>query len=179
LSAQRKQELAGHLMLFYTGIRRTASDVAASYAADLQQRQGQLHYLSELVAEGLSILSGHGDLCDFGKLLHAAWLAKASLSDKVTNATVNAIYDDALAAGALGGKLLGAGGGGFMLLFVRPEDQPRVLARLAGLVHVPFEFHGQGSQIIFVDAERDYHAEERRREASQPLAFQELTEMAA
>src|SRR5690606_29252039 len=149
-----------HLMLFYTGIRRTASDVAASYVTQLDRHRGQLNYLTQVVGEGLSILTGAGDLTDFGRLLHAAWLAKPSLSTAVSNSTVDAIYRTAMSAGAIGGKLLGAGGGGFLLLFVPPEEQPRVRQQLDGLVHVPFEFHPRGSEIIFHDAERDYQAEE-------------------
>lgn len=179
ISPQRQQELSDRTMLFYTGIRRTASDVAASYVPKLHDRGGQLQYMKQLVDEGHAILTGSGRIDDFGKLLHAAWLAKVSLSNKVSNPTIDAIYTAALSAGAIGGKLLGAGGGGFLLLFVRPEDQPRVKARLDALVHVPFEFHPAGSEIIFHDAERDYREEERRRDASVPRAYRELSDMAA
>ncbi len=151
---ERMQALSRHLMLFYTGIRRTASDVAASYVQVLHNRRGQLEYLAQLVDEGLAILTGAGRLDDFGELLHEAWLAKSSLSQKVSNPAIDEIYRQALAAGAVGGKLLGAGGGGFLLLFVPPDRQPRVKQRLDGLVHVPFEFDPRGSQIIFHDAEQ-------------------------
>ena len=179
ISAARKHVLCDHLMLFYTGIRRTASDVAASYVKHLDRHHGQMSYLTQLVGEGLSILTGQGDLTDFGRLLHAAWLAKSSLSPAVSNGTVDDIYRHAIGAGAIGGKLLGAGGGGFLLLFARPEDQPRVRQRLAGLVHVPFEFHPRGSEIIFHDAERDYQAEEHERDARTITAFRELSDLAA
>jgi D-glycero-alpha-D-manno-heptose-7-phosphate kinase len=179
IEPQRMQELCDHLMLFYTGIRRTASDVAASYVQVLHNRRGQLEYLAQLVAEGLAILTGAGRLDDFGKLLHAAWLAKSSLSKKVSNSAIDEIYSQALAAGAIGGKLLGAGGGGFLLLFVPPERQTRVKERLDGLVHVPFEFYPRGSEIIFHDAEREYHAEERWRDGRALRAFRELTDLAA
>jgi D-glycero-alpha-D-manno-heptose-7-phosphate kinase len=179
IAHERQRDLSDHTMLFYTGIRRTASDVAASYVHKLRDGCGQLQYLMQLVDEGHSILTGSGRIEDFGKLLHAAWLAKASLSGKVSNPTIDAMYDQALAAGAIGGKLLGAGGGGFLLLFVRPQDQPRVKARLDGLVHVPFEFHPGGSEIIFHDAERDYREEERRRDSGLPRAYRELSELAA
>jgi D-glycero-alpha-D-manno-heptose-7-phosphate kinase len=176
---ERRKDLSEHLMLFYTGILRTASDVAASYVHVLHNRRGQLEYLAQLVAEGLAILTGHGRLDDFGKLLHAAWLAKSSLSRKVSNSAIDEIYSQALAAGAIGGKLLGAGGGGFLLLFVPPERQPRLKEHLDGLVHVPFEFYPRGSEIIFHDAERDYQDEERWREARTLRAFRELTDLAA
>ncbi len=179
LSPARTAALSQHLMLFYTGIRRTASDVAASYVHVLHNRRGQLEYLAQLVEEGLAILSGDGPLDDFGKLLHAAWLAKSSLSKQVSNPAIDQIYSQALHAGAVGGKLLGAGGGGFLLLFAPPEVQPRIKKCLDGLVHVPFEFHPRGSEIIFHDAEREYRAEEQWRDSQTLRAFQELKDLAA
>jgi D-glycero-alpha-D-manno-heptose-7-phosphate kinase len=174
---QRQQELCAHLMLFYTGIKRTASQVAASYIKGLASHTRQMRLLSDLVKDGLAILMGRGDLVDFGNLLHEAWVAKSSLGTQVSNSAVDAIYEEALGAGAVGGKLLGAGGGGFLLLFVRPEDQPRVQQRLGGLVHVPFEFESHGSQIIFHDVEKDYLAEEQARATTKIRAFQELSEV--
>jgi D-glycero-alpha-D-manno-heptose-7-phosphate kinase len=179
ITPARSQALAENLMLFYTGIRRTASDVAASYVQVLHNRRGQLEYLAQLVDEGLAILSGDGRLDDFGKLLHAAWLAKSSLSKRVTNSAIDEIYSQALAAGAVGGKLLGAGGGGFLLLYVPPDVQPRVKQHLDGLVHVPFAFTPRGSEIIFHDAEQDYAAEEQWRDGRPLRAFRELSDLAA
>ncbi len=79
----------------------------------------------DMVGEGLSILGGTGDLVSFGKLLHESWQEKRSFSDHVANGDIDSIYDQALGAGAVGGKIFGAGGGGFLLLFVAPEDQER------------------------------------------------------
>ena len=135
-------------MLFYTGIARTASGVASSYVEDLEVRRRSMRILQDLVEEGLSVLSAGSDLRHFGELLHEAWLVKSSLSGKVTNDRVNAIYADAQAAGAIGGKLLGAGGGGFMLLFVPPDRRQRVQEKLSRLIHVPFKFEATGSQIV-------------------------------
>ncbi len=179
ISQQRKQELNDHLMLFYTGIKRTSSQVAASYVENIEARRRQLRIMASLVDDGLSILCGSGDITDFGKLLHEAWATKSSLSPTVSNHAVDQMYEEALSAGAIGGKLLGAGGGGFLLLFARPDDQPRIRQRLSTLVHVPFEFESGGSQIIFYDHERDYSSEEqaRLRHALQP--FRELSEIAA
>jgi D-glycero-alpha-D-manno-heptose-7-phosphate kinase len=156
ISAARRRELSAHLMLFYTGIQRTASHVAASYVPNLRSQPRLLRHLGNLVKDGLSILSGSGDLADFGALLHEAWVTKSGLSAQISNRTVDAIYEEALAAGAIGGKLLGAGGGGFLLLCVRPEDRRRVKDRLRKLIDVPFEFAAHGSQIIF--RERDFVA---------------------
>jgi D-glycero-alpha-D-manno-heptose-7-phosphate kinase len=155
ISPARRRELSDHLMLFYTGLQRTASQVAASYVPGLGSQGRLLRRLGGLVNDGLAILAGQGELIDFGGLLHEAWLAKSGLAPQISNGTVDAIYEEALAAGAVGGKLLGAGGGGFLLLFVRPEDQAAVKQQLAHLIHVPFQFEPQGSQIIFRGVSED------------------------
>ena len=96
------------------------------------------------------------------------------MSDKVSNAQVDALYEDARAAGALGGKLLGAGGGGFILLFVPPERRAAVHSRFNRLIHVPFEFEFSGSQIIFFDLEEDFAKHDKARTDRQIEAFREL-----
>ena len=174
VSPERIRELNAHLMLFYTGIKRTASNVAESYVNGIDERKRQLRIMRDLVEEGLSILNGGQDLRLFGELLNEAWQAKRSLSAKVSNADVDDLYGQARAAGALGGKLTGAGGGGFLLLFVEPAQQEEVRERLNRLIHVPFKFEFSGSQIIFCDREEDYLAVEQLR-ATQPVrAFHEL-----
>jgi D-glycero-alpha-D-manno-heptose-7-phosphate kinase len=170
LSADRLQELSSHLMLFYTGIERTASEIAASYITSEKGKLSQLRIMKDLVDEGISVLNNGRDIAGFGALLHEAWEAKRSLSPEVSNPYVDELYSHALANGALGGKLLGAGGGGFMLLFVPPSQQERVRAGLKNLINVPFHFEFSGSQIIFFEPERDYSAEEKLR-ASQEFNF--------
>ena len=101
-----------------------------------------------MVDEALSILSGDGPLAKFGELLHESWKIKKSLSHMVTTPHIDEIYEAAVKGGALGGKLLGAGGGGFLLIFARPEEQPAIKKNLKGLLCVPFSFEKQGSQII-------------------------------
>jgi len=161
LGRERLALLNDHLMLFYSGIPRTASEVADTYVHDLASRRRQLQLMADMVDEAIEILSRGGDLTPFGKLLDEAWQAKRSLSASVSNPDVEAIYAEAAAAGAVGGKLIGAGGGGFMLLFVPPGRQAAVKARLRRLVFVPFRFESSGSQIIFFDAEAEYPLEER------------------
>lgn len=174
LSPQRIGELNDHLMLFYTGILRTASDVAKSYVEDIHAKRRQLRIMKDLVEESISILNCDQDLEGFGQLLHEAWQAKRSLSSKVSNPQVDALYSEATSAGAIGGKLTGAGGGGFLLLFVPPEKQPAVKERLKKLIHVPFRFETSGSQVIFYESGVDYSAEEKER-ANRPVQqFQEL-----
>src|SRR4051794_3207794 len=170
LSASRLAELKAHLMLFYTGIVRTASDVARSYVTDLEPRRRQLRIMKELVDESIDLLASGTDIRAFGDLLHEAWLAKRSLSAKVSPSAVDDLYAQARSAGALGGKLTGAGGGGFLLLFVEPERQPAVLQALDGLLHVPFQFESAGSQIIFCEPGVDYQEEDRNRRFEPALA---------
>jgi D-glycero-alpha-D-manno-heptose-7-phosphate kinase len=179
ITTERVRELNAHLMLFYTGIKRTASNIADSYAHELDSRKRQLRMMKDLVDESLAILTSPQDLTPFGELLHEAWQAKRSLSSLVTNAEVDALYETARAAGALGGKLTGAGGGGFMLLFVPPERQARVRETLSDLIHVPFEFESSGSRIIYFDPETDYAIIEQSRLAQSIQAFRELVPSAA
>jgi D-glycero-alpha-D-manno-heptose-7-phosphate kinase len=163
VASDRLRELNAHLMLFYSGIERTASDIAGSYITDLNGKKSQLRIMKDLVDESLSILNGGHDITAFGSLLHEAWEAKRSLGAKVSNSHVDQIYEIAKTKGALGGKLLGAGGGGFMLLFVPPEQQLKVRESLKNLIYVPFRFEFAGSQIIFFDPQEEYFSEELAR----------------
>jgi D-glycero-alpha-D-manno-heptose-7-phosphate kinase len=175
----RMAELNSHLMLFYTGIIRTASDIAGTFVKKIGEREQQLRLLHGMVEESISILNSSDDITRFGLLLHEAWKTKRSLSAHITNSDVEEIYSEAMTAGAIGGKLAGAGGGGFMLLFVHPANQQKVTERLNKLIHVPFEFDFSGSQIIFYDAEADYSAAEEARASQSLKAFQELTPVLA
>jgi D-glycero-alpha-D-manno-heptose-7-phosphate kinase len=174
LSPERLKELNSHLMLFYTGIKRTAANVASSYVASMGERTTLMRRLHACVDQSCEILNGAKDLSPFGELLHEAWQAKRELSDKVSNAEVNMVYDSARAAGAIGGKLLGAGGGGFLLIFAPPSKQSRIAKQLGGLIQVPFRFEFGGSQIIFYDLEEDYSRHEKARLKQQIGAFREL-----
>ena len=153
LGAHQLDEFSSWLMLFYTGIKRVASDVAATYVHQLEEKSACLEQGRRNVSLGAELLAS-GRLADFAMLLHESWLAKKGLSAVVSNAEVDAIYDAARDAGALGGKLLGAGGGGFMLLMVPPESQATVRERLKRLIRVPFSFEKSGSQIIYYEPEK-------------------------
>lgn len=179
LPPARIAELKSHLMLFYTGIARTAADVAKSYVIDIEARRRQLRIMKELVDEAIDILASGTNLGAFGELLHEAWQAKRSLSSQVSNPQVDSLYDRARSAGALGGKLTGAGGGGFLLLFVEPDRQAAVLEALDDLLHVPFQFESAGSQIVFYEPEADYAEAEQMRDARRPVAFKELSGLTA
>jgi D-glycero-alpha-D-manno-heptose-7-phosphate kinase len=149
LPAARKQELNEHLMLFFTGFSRFSSDIAKAQVANMEKKAESLHRMRAMVDEGISILCDGRDIRDFGDLLHCGWVQKRGLSDQVSNGSIDALYDKARQAGAIGGKLLGAGGGGFMLLFVAPEQQPAVRLALADLIYVPFKFENSGSHVIY------------------------------
>ncbi len=174
VTPERMAELNSHLMLFYTGIIRTAANVAESYVNGIEHKQRQLRVMQQLVEESVSILNSKDDVTRFGELLHEAWQAKRSLSSQVSNPDVDELYAEALKAGAVGGKLTGAGGGGFLLLFVPPSKQEAVREKLDKLIYVPFKFEFSGSQIIFFDQEQDYSAEEQARAKQTIRPFREL-----
>lgn len=137
-----------HLMLVFTGFARIASQVAKSKIENLDKRAEQIRRMTAMVDDGVDILAGERPITEFGGLLHEAWTHKRKLSDMVTTTEIDRIYDQARDAGAIGGKLLGAGGGGFMLLFVPPQKQRGVRDRLEKFVHVPFDFEMSGSRIV-------------------------------
>jgi D-glycero-alpha-D-manno-heptose-7-phosphate kinase len=173
LPRERVEELNNSLMLFYTGLRRTASEVAASYVADIGARTKQLTRLRQMVDEALSILSGQDSLDHFGDLWDEAWRLKRSLSGVVSNSQVDEIYAEARRAGARGGKLLGAGGGGFFAFYVPRECQQQVRDRLRGLLWVPFRFDTSGSQIVFYSPQPDYAELDRARSERPAQNFRE------
>jgi D-glycero-alpha-D-manno-heptose-7-phosphate kinase len=173
IEPSRLKELNSNLILLYTGIQRTASAVAQSYANNLEARKRQLRLLKDLVEEGVAILSSARDLSEFGELLHESWQAKRSLSTEVSNPEVEEIYEQARSAGAIGGKLTGAGGGGFLLLYVPIEHQNRVISKLKQLIHVPFNFEFHGSQVIFLETEEDFSMAEETRAHQVIQSFRE------
>ncbi len=142
------QYLQNSLLLYFTGFTRTASEVAVEQIKNIPNKTAEMKKMLRLVDEAVGILN-RGDLNDFGRLLDVSWKTKRGLSHKITTPYVDEIYDTALRAGALGGKLIGAGGGGFMVFFVEPDKQPVVKAKLSKLLRVPFKFDDTGSQIIF------------------------------
>jgi D-glycero-alpha-D-manno-heptose-7-phosphate kinase len=154
LSQARLESLQQHLMLFFSGVSRIASEVAASTINNMACKATQLNRMSELAVEGLEILQSEKiPLSEFGKLLNEGWELKKQLSDSVSTKLIDNLYSKALKSGAVGGKLLGAGGGGFLLLFVEPDKQEQVKRALESFVHVPFRFENSGSQIALYQPE--------------------------
>lgn len=147
LEKERISELEDHLMLFFTGFSRIASEIAKSKIDNLRNRIAELNKMYAMVDQSIRLLS-NGFLEDFGRLLHESWMYKRSLSPFVSTPKIDEIYEEALKAGAIGGKLLGAGGGGFLLLFAKPDSHESIRAALKHLVHVPFRFDSSGSKIV-------------------------------
>ena len=149
INQERKKDLNDHLMLFFTGVSRLSSEVAESLISNIENRSSQMHELHDMVDEGSKILSNANiPLEEFGKLLDRTWRNKRSLSNMITNTKIDDLYNAAIKAGALGGKILGAGGGGFVLFFVKPEHQEKVKTALSNFTYVPFKFENTGSKIV-------------------------------
>jgi D-glycero-alpha-D-manno-heptose-7-phosphate kinase len=144
----RLEEFESSLMLFFTGISRIASEVAKDQIENIENNETNLHAMKQLVDDALSLLTSDKDLKLFGEMLNETWKLKRSLSNKISNSEIDSMYDKAIASGAVGGKLLGAGGGGFMLFFVPKEDQDSVKEALCGYLHIPFKFDSGGSEVI-------------------------------
>ena len=145
----RKKELDDNLMLFYTGVQRFSSEIQADTFAKPVDKTKQLFEMLALVDEAQAILTDkNASLNEFGKLLDYTWKLKRGTGNKVSNNSIDDLYDRGIKAGALGGKLLGAGGGGFLLFYVEKDKQESVLKALDELMHVPFQFESEGSTVI-------------------------------
>lgn len=177
VSADRIRELESNLMLFYTGIKRTSSEVTKKFVDDIQDKKRQLRIMRDLVEESIQILNSRQDISALGELLHEAWDTKRGFSTMVSNPEVDNIHAAAIEAGAIGGKLTGAGGGGFLLLFVPPHKQAEVKAALKHFIHVPFRFEFSGSQVIFADGQVDYSGDSDRASLAELKEFRELDEV--
>jgi len=149
LPEHRRNELHSHLMLFFTGFSRIADEIAKSKIENFKSRETELNLMRDMVDEAISLLSDESVCIDeFGKLLDQSWKYKRSLSDRVSTSQIDEIYNEAMRAGAIGGKILGAGGGGFMLLFAKPEKHAVIREHLKNLVNVSFNFDDSGSRVV-------------------------------
>lgn len=145
-----KQELNRRLLIFFTGMVRSAGTVLEKQRAATEEKRPVLRRMCAIAYEMRDVLTVGKDLNTFGRLLHDAWQAKRSVEASISSSKFDSIYERGLRAGALGGKLLGAGGGGFMLFYCEPHLQDRLRAELSELQEVPFGFDSQGSKIIYV-----------------------------
>jgi D-glycero-alpha-D-manno-heptose-7-phosphate kinase len=156
LPEERGRDLLQRLMLFFPGRSRLSTQAADAISRNVAARSDHIRRMVSMVDEGAKILL-HGNLDDFGCLLDEGWQLKRELSDQVSSPHVDALYTCAREAGAIGGKLLGAGGTGFMLLFVPPDRREAIREALPGCIEVPFAFDHDGSCIIYrSDNAQDY-----------------------
>ena len=147
----RRREFQESLMLVFTGFSRFSSEIASEQVRNIHVNERHLRQMRVLVSDALTILRGTGPLDAIGRLLHESWRLKRELAENITSDYIDLIYEAARSAGAIGGKLLGAGGGGFMLLFVPPDRQESVRKRLDSLIHVPFQMAMEGSRIALYE----------------------------
>lgn len=146
----RKGQLDKNLMLFYTGVTRFSSEVQKDTFAKPEDKKAQLKEMLSLVDDAQAILEDkNADLNDFGRMLDHTWKLKRGTGSKVSNGSIDELYERGIKAGALGGKLLGAGGGGFLLFYVEPDKQQNVIKALDDLMHVPFNFENEGTSIVY------------------------------
>ncbi len=144
----RVEQLQDHLMLFFTGFSRIASEIAESKIANFKNREIELKAMHKMVDQSIDLLQSSTPIEEFGRMLHEGWKLKRMLSDRVSSSEIDEIYQAAMNAGAEGGKILGAGGGGFLLVFAKPEYQQKVKEALHKLINVPFKFEDSGSRVV-------------------------------
>lgn len=157
VSPARLEDLQQHLALYFTGFARTASEIAKEQIRLTPQRGAELRTMQQMVDEAEAIVgSPQRPLEEFGQLLNESWKLKRSLTGAITNSLIDEIYEAGLSAGALGGKLLGAGGGGFMLFFVPPARRAALRSRLRNLLCIPFRFSTRGSDVVVYEPEEAY-----------------------
>ena len=147
---ERKKLLDDNLMLFFTGISRFSAEIQKDTMSHQQDKTAQLMQMKSLVTDAQAILEDkHSDMNEFGRLLDYSWRLKRGTGDKISTNDIDMLYERGLKAGALGGKLLGAGGGGFLLFYVEKEKQQQIKDALSELMYVPFSFESEGSSVIY------------------------------
>lgn len=153
LSADRLSLLESRALLFFTGISRYSSDIAASKIASIPINERRLTKIYDLVNQGISALEGDSDIDLIGEILHESWKNKRELSPLVSNDEIDRLYEDARDSGAVGGKLLGAGGGGFILLWAHPDNHEKIIKKLNNYIHVPIKIDYEGSRLALYQPE--------------------------
>ena len=149
IDPERKKQLNDNLLMFFTGFTRFSADVQQANKLSLNDKTKQLKEMLSLVDEAEKILNDKKtDLDDFGRLLDHTWKLKRQTGSAVTTDSIDGIYERGIKAGALGGKLLGAGGGGFFVFYVQPEKKDAVMEAMRNLLYIPFEFESGGSQVV-------------------------------
>ena len=155
ISPERKRQLNDNLMMFFTGFTRFSSDVQkANSSSGAEDKKARLKKMYELVDEAEAVLTDKNrDLDDFGRLLDTTWRLKKGIGGAVSTDSIDGLYEKGIVAGALGGKLLGAGGGGFLVFYVQPEKQKAVREAMRDLMYIPFKFEDGGTRVIHYSPE--------------------------
>lgn len=154
ISPERKKQLNKNLLMFFTGFTRFSSEVQKSNALNKADKTAQLKEMLSLVDDAEKVLTDkYSDLDEFGRLLDHTWRLKRQTGAAVSTSSIDELYEKGMAAGALGGKLLGAGGGGFLVFFVQPDKQDSVRKAMKDLMHIPFEFEEGGTRVIHYSPE--------------------------
>ena len=153
ISLERKKQLNNNLMLFFTGFSRISAEIAKKQEEATRDKTKELLTIKSLVDDAEKILTSKTDLSEFGRLLDYTWKLKRGITSGISNDSIDDVYDKACKAGALGGKLLGAGGGGFLLFYVEEDKQENVKKALGDLLYVPFEFENSGTRIMYYQPE--------------------------
>lgn len=146
-----RSALEQRLLLFYTNLKRDSSEVLRQQDAKTADKFGTLREMRDLVEPLRKVITKGDDLAEFGRILHRGWMLKKSITEEISSSEIDQLYQRGLDAGALGGKLLGAGGGGFLLFYAEPEVQEQLIASLSNLFHLPFAFDGGGTRITYYD----------------------------
>ncbi len=156
IKADRLEDLSSRLLLFYTGLQRSAHEVLEKQISNTKEGrlETELQQIKDRVQTGLKLLGSDTDLDEFGELLHESWQLKKSLSSQISNPYIDDCYAAARNAGAIGGKLLGAGGGGFLLIYSNPKSQSTIRMALSNLQEVKIQFAPYGSRLIFYQPTR-------------------------
>lgn len=148
ISPERKEQLNRNLMLFFTGFSRFSSDIQVSTMNAMEDKQKQLIEMLDLVGEAEKVLTSKGDLNEFGRLLDHTWKLKRGITSQISTDSIDGLYHKAIESGAIGGKLLGAGGGGFLLFYVEEDKKDSLRKALDDLLYVPFAFENTGTRVI-------------------------------
>lgn len=160
---ERKKQLNNNLMMFFTGFTRFSSDMQKANALGYSEKIKQLQQMYALVDEAENILEDkYSDLDDFGRLLNKTWQLKRQTGGAITTNSIDELYEKGITAGALGGKLLGAGGGGFLIFYVQPDKRASIMEVMKDLLYVPFEFENGGTRIIYYCPESYTPAEDKK-----------------
>lgn len=151
IHADKKRLLCENLMMFFTRFTRLSSDIQKTNAAGYAQNVNKLKEMYALVDEAEKVLlDKDGDIDDFGRLLDYTWRLKRKTGGAITSSAIDKLYENGIKAGALGGKLLGAGGGGFLIFYVQPDKQQALKDAMSGLIHVPFKFENDGTSLVHI-----------------------------